>query len=373
MTPAGRRVVIDLSFPARNRSGIGTYGLELLPALRAAAAGEWQIDTFVAPGFEEKLRTWQKLGDAAGLLWGIEGLLPARLWHRRPALLHAPAFIAPLAPLPCPLVVTLHDTILEDGWQTFHPAWRLFHRLSVQQAVRRAAAILVPSQQTARDVGRVYGAGPVPIHVIPQGLSPVFRPLPLPAVAAILARYRLAPPYLLFAGAQVDRKNIVGLLAAYAQLRAEGRDAGYSLVIAGPPGNASQEICAAVARLGLHDAVRILGRVPLDDLVGLFNGAELFVFPSHYEGAGLPPLEAMACGVPVVTSHTGAIAEMVGDAALLVDANDTASIVTGMQRGLRDEALRTTLRTRGLARAAAFTWQRTAQATLDVYRQVAGI
>lgn len=373
MTPAGRRVVYDLSFPARNRSGIGTYGLELLQALRAAGAGEWQIDTFVAPGFKEKTRTWHKLGDAAGLLWGIEGLLPARLWHRRPALLHAPAFIAPLAALPCPLVVTLHDTILEDGWQTFHPAWRLFHRLSVQRAVRRAAAILVPSQQAARDVARVYGAGPVPVHVIPHGLNPAFRPRPLPAVAAALARYHLAPPYLMFAGAQVDRKNIVGLLAAFAQLRAEDRYAGYPLVIAGPPGNASQEIRAAVARLDLHDAVRILGRVPLDDLVGLLNGAELFVFPSHYEGAGLPPLEAMACGVPVVTSDTGAVAEMVGDAALLVDPTSTASIVAGIQRVLGDEALRATLRTRGLARAAALTWPQAAQATLDVYRQVAGI
>lgn len=371
MTAARRRAVFDLSFPARNRSGIGTYGNELLHALRAGGQDDWQIDAFVVPGFGVKTHTWQKLADAAGLLWGIEGQLPVTLWHRRPALVHAPAFIAPLPPLPCPLVVTIHDTILEDGWQAFHPAWRLFHRLSVQAAVARAAAILVPSQQTAHDLRRVYAStlDTDRVHVIPNGLNPVFRPLPAPVVDGVLARYHLSSPYVMFAGAQVDRKNIVRLVEAYAALR---RFRPWPLVIAGPPGNASQDIETAVARLGLQGAVHVLGRVPLDDLVALLNGAQLFVFPSLYEGSGLPPLEAMACGVPVVASQTGALAEAAGDAALLVDPTHVASILAGMQRLADDETLRTTLRARGLARAATFTWQRSAQATLDVYRQVAG-
>ncbi len=367
MTPAHRRVVFDLSFPVRNRSGIGTYGNELLRALRAAAQDDWQIDAFAAPGFIQKPSTWRKLGDAAGLLLGIEGLLPARLWHRPPVLLHAPAFIAPLAPLPCPLVITIHDTILEDGWQAFHPAWRLFHRLSVQQAVQRAAAIIVPSPQTARDLDRVYHPA-ARVHVIAHGLNPAFRPLPEPLITAVVARYGVTPPYLMYAGAQVDRKNIVRLLEAYAQL-----DSGRPLIIAGPPGNASADIRAAMMRLGLEAHVRMLGHVPLDDLIALLNGAQLFVFPSLYEGSGLPPLEAMACGVPVVTSHTGAIAEAVGDAALRVDPTRVASILAGMQSVLGDDTLAATLRARGRARAATFTWQRAAQATLDVYRHVAGI
>lgn len=370
MTSASRRVVFDLSFPARNRSGIGTYGNELLHALRRVAGNDWQIDAYVAPGFKNKTSTWHKLGDAAGLLLGIEALLPGRLWSRRPLLLHAPAFIAPLPPLPCPLVVTIHDTILEDGWQAFHPAWRLFHRLSVQQAVRRAAAILVPSQQTAHDLARVYQRA-AQVCVVPYGLNPRFHPLPPAVTAAVVQHYDLTQPYVMFAGAQLDRKNVVRLIEGYAQLRAGHTGVTWPLVLAGPPGNASRSIRDAVTRLELHDAVRILGRIPQDDLVGLLNGAALFVFPSLYEGGGLPPVEAMACGVPVVTSHTGAIAETVGDAALLVDPTSVASIAAGMQRMMDDEALGARLRERGLARAAQFTWQRAAQATLDVYRRVA--
>jgi len=366
-------VIFDMTFPARNRSGIGVYGRELLAALRRGAPVGWEIEAFCAPGFASKPDALRKAADGAAFVLGIEAALPLHLWRRRPDLLHAPAFIAPLPPLGCPLVLSCHDTILEDGWQAFHPAWRLFHRLSMQRGLRRAAAVLTPSQQTARDLMRVYRVDPARLHVIPHGLNPVFRPAAPAAVQTVLARLGVRPPFVLCVSAQVERKNLVRLLAAFDRVRRARVRPDLTLALVGPPGNASLRVQQTIARFDLQADVCCLPRVTDSDLAALYSGAEAFAFPSLAEGFGLPIVEAQACGAVVVTSHDGAMAEVAGGAAILVDPTQVDALADGLQQALTDHAARARLQAQGLAHAAAFTWARTAQATLDVYQQVAHI
>ena len=364
------RILFDSTFPARNRSGIGVYGRELLAALRRAAPPAWDIETFCAPGFVTKPTALRKLADGAAFVVGLEALLPLRLWRRRPDLLHAPAFIAPLLPLGCPLVLTCHDTILEDGWQTFHPAWRLFHRLSMQRGLRQALAVLTPSQQTARDLARVYGVDAARVHVTSFGINPVFRPAPAAVTQAVLARLGVKPPYLLSVSAQVERKNLPRLLAAFDRVRRAPGLSNLTLALVGPPGNASARVQQALTQLDLRACVHCLPPVTDSDLAALYSAASAFALPSLYEGFGLPIIEAQACGAVVVTSNYGAMAEVAGDAALLADPRQVEALAQALQQALTDQPLRARLQARGLARTAELTWARTAAATLAVYQQV---
>lgn len=364
------RIVLDMTFPARNRSGVGVYGRELLAGLRRQAPPEFEIEKFCAAGFAAKPDMLRKLADGAAFMAGVELALPLHLWRRRPDLLHAPAFIAPLLPLGCRLVITCHDTILEDGWQAFNPAWRLFHRLSMRRGLRQAAAILVPSQQAARDLARVYGADAAHLHVIPHGCNPIFRPVAAEGVAAVLARHGVRAPFILSVGAQVERKNLVRLLQAFALVRRERP--GLSLTLVGPPGNASLRVQETRTRLGLQDWVTWLPAVTEGELAALYSGAAAFAFPSLAEGFGLPILEAQACGAVVVTSNRGAPAEVAGGAALLADPTSVDALANALEQALDDQARRGHLREQGIQRAASFTWDRCAQAVLEIYERTEG-
>jgi glycosyltransferase involved in cell wall biosynthesis len=352
------KIVLDLTFTVRNSTGIGVYGRELLAALRAAGVG---VQTYAAPGSAG--HKWLR---AAGALLGVECGLPLRLWRSAPDVLHAPAFIAPLAPLPCPLVVTVHDTILEDGRQPFHPAWRAFHRVHVRAALRRAAAVIVPTAASAADVARVYGGVRARVRVVPYGVNAAYRPLPPEAVAPVLARLGFARPYALFVGAQVMRKDIPTLIDAVA------RTPGLDLALAGPPGDATPAVRAALARHGLESRTHVLHDLETTELVALYNGAAVFAFPSRQEGGGLPPLEALACGTPVVAADSAAVREMLGDAAWFAPPGDAAALAATLGHALAGEALRADRRARGLARAADLSWARAAERTLAVYHEVCG-
>lgn len=303
-------------------------------------------------------------------LWTHARLGPAA---RRDKLgvLFVPSHVIPLIHPPA-CVVTLHDL----GYLAFPEAHtarrRLELDLTTRWSLRAARMVIAISGATRDDLVRHYGADPARIAVIHHGLNSKFRPSPPEAIAAVRARYALPANYLLYVGTIQPRKNLARLIAAFAQALASPHlPPDLQLVIAGRRGWLTEQIEREAAKLGVTQRVRFLGYLPDADLPALLSGAQAFTFPSLYEGFGMPVLEAMACGAPVLCADTSALPEVAGDAALLVNPHDTAAIAAAIVQLASEPELHATLRARGLAHAAAFTWERCARATLDVLRAAA--
>ena len=267
-------------------------------------------------------------------------------------------------------VVTIHDlTCLL--FPRFHP-WdrRVLFRLSVRRATRLADAIIVPSTATGRDLAARFPLAETKIRVVPHAPGEHFAPLRPEDCLPALARHGLAhQDYLLFVGNVEPRKNLRALLDAYGRMRkATGRAP--RLAIAGGAGWKNRSIHQAAATSTFAADIRFLGHVSDADLPALLCGALAFVYPSLYEGFGLPPLEAMACGTPVMTSNRSSLPEVVGDAALIVDPDDRAALADAMARLVSDPTLREDLRARGLDRARRYSWDATARRTIEVYEDV---
>jgi glycosyltransferase involved in cell wall biosynthesis len=318
-------------------------------------------------------------------LW-THARLSAELVLRPPDVIFVPAHVLPLgAPLRRGMrsVVTIHDLGYLHFPTAHTRAQRLYLQLSTRWSARAATGLIALSQATRDDLVRFAGAQPNKITIVHHGLSRRFRPVDDQAtIAAVQAKYGIRPPYFLYVGTIQPRKNLVRLIEAFASLEnrewalGDGQASIVShppspipqLAIAGKTGWLAGEIERQATRLfgANNQAVRFTGYVADDDLPALLSGALAFVFPSLYEGFGMPVLEAMACGVPVLTATTSSLPEVAGDAALLVDPEDTAAIAAGLARLASDRLLRDDLRSRGLARAAMFTWARCAEETLRV-------
>ncbi|MBI2016450.1 MAG: glycosyltransferase family 4 protein [Candidatus Rokubacteria bacterium] len=268
-------------------------------------------------------------------------------------------------------VITIHDLTLLLFPQ-FHPAERReVLGQNVAAAARRADRIIADSHCTKRDVVRLLGMPPEKVTVIHLAPAPAYAPREAADVAPVLERFHIQfRGYLLHVGTIEPRKNLVRLLRAYARLRREGFD--LPLVLAGPQGWDNGEAQRSAEALCLGQVVVWTGYLPEEDLVALTAGAGAVAFPSLYEGFGLPVVEAMAAGTPVVTSATSSLPEVAGDAALLVDPQDEDGLAAALRRILKDRDLWEDLRRRGLARARTFSWERTARETLAVYRAAVG-
>lgn len=300
-------------------------------------------------------------------LWTHARLGPtARRDH--PGVLFVPSHVIPIVHPPV-CVVTLHDL----GYLAFPEAHtarrRLELHLTTRWSLHAARRVIAISSATRNDLVQHYGADPARIDVVHHGLGGEFRPAEPEAIAAVRAHYQLPANYLLYIGTIQPRKNLARLIAAFAQaLAAPGAPPDLQLVIAGRRGWLTEQIERQAVALGIGRRVRFLGYLPDADLPALISGALAFTFPSLYEGFGMPVLEAMACGTPVLCSNTSALPEVAGDAALLVDPHTDEAIAAGIIRLISEPHLRAELRTRGLAHAAGFTWERCARATLDVLR-----
>ncbi|MCS6802253.1 MAG: glycosyltransferase family 1 protein [Chloroflexota bacterium] len=345
-------IAIDVQSTLGQRTGIGQYTARLVEALRRTAP-ELLIRE-VSAGRDLVMRTDRRL-------WWQQLELPRRATGAD--LLHVPGFDAP-ARAPCPVVLTVHDLIGALFPKILPPVSRLYWARWLPFTLRFADAIIADSEATRRDILRLTAVR-APIAVVPLGVDPLFSPPPPERVAAVRARYGLAEPFLLSVGTLEPRKGIDTLVDALALL--EGRAV---LALAGKVGWNWERVAARVARHGLGARVRRLGYVPDEDLPALYAAAEAFVLPSRYEGFGLPVLEAMACGAAVVTTTAGALPEVAGDAALLIPPDDPPALAAALSRLLADGALRAALQARGRARAAGFTWDRTARETVAVYRAV---
>jgi len=300
----------------------------------------------------------------------LRAALPWRLWRDHVDLVHLPSTIIPPI-LPCPAVVTVHDLAWVRYPETYTPADLAMQRHAVLAASERAAHIMTVSESTARDLRKYYQKSESKITVTPLGVSPHFSPEGRQlSPDAFPGAERLGKGYVLYTGGIQPRKNLLRLLAAYAKVLAEGPAP--PLVLAGGRCPHADELRTAARKLGVERCLIFLGYVPQGRLPALYRSATVFVYPSLYEGFGLPVLEAMASGVPVVTSSTSAMPEVADEAALLVDPESVDRLAWGISLLLGDRDLRRTMVQKGLARSREFTWERTARMTVEVYRLVAG-
>lgn len=375
------RIGIDFTSAIQQRAGIGRYTRELVRALADLDDVNDYVLLQASRGAKEPIGAWSDNFHVRSLPLTDHWL--AILWHRlrlpipvetcigRIDIFHSPDFVLPPV-WRAHTVLTVHDLSFLTTPETFDPALRDYLSRSVPRAVGHADHILADSQSTKKDLVTHLNADPGRIAVAYPGVDPRFRPLEEPAITAIRNRYRLTQPFILSVGTLQPRKNYSTLIEAYSHLHrnAAGRIVPPLLVIAGNKGWLYQEIFQTVERLGLDDQVRFLGFVPDEDLPALYNAAEVFALPSLYEGFGLPVLEALACGTPVVTSNVSSLPEVAGDAALLVSPHDVEGLTQALYRALTDPELRTRLRERGLTQARKFTWQQTAETVLGIYRQL---
>jgi len=279
-------------------------------------------------------------------------------------LLHGMAFVGPLAGR-CPFMVTVHDLSFLLYPHSFRALNRYYLQLFTRLSVRQARRVIAVSESTKRDLSRYYRLSPANIDVVHNGVDDRFQPLPAGQVADFRARHGLPQRFILFVGTLEPRKNVAHLIQAYARLPT-GRP---PLLLIGGKGWLHQEVLAAVDRLHLSDQVRFVGYVPAGELPWWYNAAELFVYPSLYEGFGLPPLEAMACGTPVIASNASSLPEVVGRAGILVNPTDGEGLTRAMEQVLASQELREEMRAAGLAQARRFSWQQAARGTADSYRR----
>jgi glycosyltransferase involved in cell wall biosynthesis len=292
--------------------------------------------------------------------------------RRRPVdLLHVQFTAPPFAP--CPVVATVHDLAFEHIPETFNRRSWMQLRMTVRRTARRAAHIITPSEFVRRDVIETYGVAPERITVTPEAAAPHFRPASDEEVARVRAAYGIEGDYILAVGSIQPRKNLVRLVRAYADLRRRRRrDKLPQIVVVGKRAWLYGETLRAVEAEGVRGHTVFTGYVSETDLPALYTGALCFVYPSFFEGFGLPPLEAMACGTAVVVGDRTSLPEVVGDAALSVNPFDTDALGRAVERLIDEPALRDTLREKGLARARLFTWRRTAALTLEAYHRAIG-
>jgi glycosyltransferase involved in cell wall biosynthesis len=252
----------------------------------------------------------------------------------------------------------------------FKRANRVYLRWMARFSARRADQIITISESTRQDVIRWLGARPNKVRAIHCGVEPRFKPMRDEARLTTFRTARGLPEnFILYLGTIEPRKNLIRLIDAYADLRRRGVTQ-WPLILAGGRGWHDTPILEHAAQADLGEALQFAGFVPDEEQPLWYNAATLFVYPSEYEGFGLPPLEALACGTPVVASNSSSLPEVVGDAAVLVDPTRSSAIADGIQRVLEDKPLRERLAEAGPEQSKAFTWRRMAEETLAVYRLV---
>ena len=305
-------------------------------------------------------------------LWDIlPALRPDLLFHTGADIYHFFNFVVPPR-VEGYVVNTVHDLVYVTYPQTMQKAnYRRLHN-HLARSCRDSDIIIAVSENGKRELIELMGIDQNKIRVVPNGVDlERFRPnIPPEEVAAFRQRHGLPADYFLYIGTLEPRKNIPNLLRAYAAGRP--RFAGCKLVLAGAKGWEYKEIFSLVEELHLQNEVVFTGYLPSAELAYLYAGARAFLFPSFYEGFGMPPLEAMACGVPVMASNRSSLPEVVGDAGLLVEPEELEQMANAMERLLIDTELRQTCRERGIERAGRFTWERSADAVLQIYQKLTG-
>ena len=368
------RIAFDGTSLRPRRTGVGYYSEHLLRHLAAEASGDDLVvisnrdvdTTSPLPAHVQVMTATRRL---PRMVWMQTGA-PALLRQARADVAHFTNGMLPIA-AGVPTVVTIHDMSLRL-YPRYHPPRRvLLNRPLVDIAVRRADAIVSVSASAKADIVRLYRLDPDRVHVVHEAAAPSFRPVRDPReLERVRQKYRLADRLILYVGTIEPRKNLPNLIEAFASRKRAG-DLAHHLVCVGPYGWLSRGLQDLVRRTKVSHAIQFTGYVPFEDLAALYTLAEIFVYPSMYEGFGLPVIEALACGVPVITGRAAALAEVGGEAVEQVERLDVDALGDALARLARDPERRRELSTAALARAERFSWQRAARETLDVYRRVA--
>lgn len=367
-----KRIGFDATPLLGQRSGVGHYTARLLSAVQSATP-DWEhhfysnrpLDTL-----EPELARAQQIPaylPTSRWLW-MQLMLPAVIRDDHPDLCHFTNAIAPLRQ-PCPFVLTIHDASL-FLFRRFHPWSRLLAmRLIMPALARRAGAIITVSETARKDLLQVLKVAPEKVEVVYEAPPDWFRRVEDTAVLhGLRQKYHLPERFILYVGTLEPRKNLARLVQALALLHQQGCKV--PLLLVGPMGWHMEGFPKLIESLQLEHFVRYLGYVPTTDLPGLYSLATIFAFPSLYEGFGLPPIEAMVCGAPILTSRNTAMAEICGEAAELVDPLSIEAIAHGLHRLLSEPERRQALSRSGLQRAGLFSWRMAAAQTIAIYHRV---
>lgn len=374
------RIALDYTAGIRQGAGIGQYVRSLVDAMLAQDSSNQY--TLLASGRPTRERTFPVAHNVQGRSIGIPDRYVNILWYRWRIPLYANYFTGPmdvyhgldfgLPPLKGKIrkVVTVYDLAFLEHPETAVPSLAAYLNKVVPEAVAAADIVAAISHTTKQALITHYNVPPAKIAIIPCGVGPQFQRVTDQALLEQTQRkFELQRPFIFSVGTLEPRKNHLGLIKAFYEAQ-KSHNAPAMLAIAGGKGWMYEETQRAVAEFKLEHKVRFLGRVSERELITLYSLADIFAFPSFFEGFGIPPLEAMACGTPVITSNTSSLPEVAGDAALLVDPHDISAIAQAITEMIENEPLREDLRHKGYAQVQRYTWSQAARKMLAIYQQL---
>jgi glycosyltransferase involved in cell wall biosynthesis len=362
------RIGIDAHTIGQRKTGNETYVRNLIRELSDRRDPDLEYVFYHLEGVETPPWRGQSRVVAGNPLVRIPLSFPLALRRDRVDVAHFQYVMPPVSP--CRSVVVIHDISYEDHPEYFSRVEAQRMKWSIRGSARRAAHVLTLSEFSKDQIVERYRVAPERVTVTPAAASSAFRVLPPSAVDEALQRLGVRRPYVVAVGNVQPRKNLERLMRAYARLRRADRIP-HELVLVGQPAFKGSAILETARALDIEAFVKHTGYVAESDLVALYNGADVFAYPSLYEGFGLPIVEAMACGTPVITSNVTSLPEVAGEAAVLVDPQSEDDIAAALDRLANDPGRRDRLRALGAARARTFTWRRMAEETVGVYRALA--
>ena len=372
------RIAIDAHSVGTGLGGNESYATNLIEALAEIdSVNNYTLYVTRREALERFSSRWPNFSVRTTLphtpLIRIPLTLSAELRRNPVDVLHVQFTAPPFSP--CPVVVSIHDLSFEHLPQTFKWRSRKQLRITVRRSAREAAQVIALSEHARNDIIDTYGVEPEKVSVIPLAAPAHFRPvLDEEELQRVRQTYGIEGDYILSVGAIQPRKNLSRLVAAYSRLRRARPEGNLpKLVLVGKCAWLYDETLRSIKELEVSDSVILTGYVPESDLPALYSGALAFVYPSYFEGFGLPPLEAMQCGTAVIVGDKTSLPEVVGDAGVLVDPFDVDDIAAAIEKVISDSNLREQLRVKGLERAKLFNWRKTARQTLAVYQKAAGI
>lgn len=362
------------------KAGVGNYAYNLVNALynHDNEIKQYEINVFAQQDFwkkkdsrQVKTKAIKNISTNYKRIIFEQLFLPFRYKYGRYDIVHCLDYQSPFFHLKNKHIITVHDLSYYLFDNVFTTGQRNFKKINARWGIKRAEAIITDANSTKRDILRLFpGIDEEKIKVIYLGVNPIFKEeITLKEIEKVKREYKITGDYILYVGTLEPRKNIKVLIESFNQV-IKKLDKSIKLVIAGKKGWMYDELFKKIEEYKLIDRIIFTGYVPDDKLPALYKGAKIFVYPSLYEGFGLPPLEAMSCGTPVITSNTSSLPEVVGDAGYLFDPNNAQELTDKILLLLNNEALRQEFINKGKKRSALFDWDKTAAETLKVYEKI---